>query len=244
MGAQRFLKKLLANDWALGAAGALVSFYVRLLWGARRWETIGRERLSRVIAQNQGAIFAFWHQRMISGAILRRETDRRLFVLGSQHRDAEIIARAVQPLGIEFIRGSAANPKKARKEKGGAGAVAQMIGALKDGSLIGITPDGPVGPARRSQPGVLRLAQLSGAPIVPIAFSASRGVFLNTWDRFFIAMPFSRAAFVVGEALCVRADADATEFDMARKALEFALDAAGAEADSLVGRSPNPVSMS
>ena len=107
---------------------------------------------------------AFWHGRLMMAPMVRRQTDRRVFMLISNHRDGEIIANGVKSFGVEFIRGSTADPKKPEKNKNGASAIAQMIVcAFKGGNIVGITPDGPRGPGERSQKGVIRLAQMSGA---------------------------------------------------------------------------------
>ena len=40
---------------------------------------------------------------------------------------------------------------------------------------------------------------MSRAPIVPMAFAASRCTRWNSWDEFILPWPFSRVAVVVGE---------------------------------------------
>jgi hypothetical protein len=116
-----------------------------------------------------------------------------------------------------------------------------MIAALGEGAIVGMTPDGPRGPSRKAQLGVVRLAELSGAPILAGAFSTSRALRLNTWDRFFLALPFSRGAFVVaGPAIpAPLRGADAAKLDAVRLEVEGALDRAADAADRLVGRSPD-----
>lgn len=233
-------KQLLKSGLAGRLASTLVTLYIRLVFATSRWSLIGREPIDALLASGEGFIVAFWHQRLLMGAVLRRQTDRTVYMLISANRDGEIIARGVAPFGIEFIRGSAANPKKRDKDKGGAPALAQMIAALKDGHIVGVTPDGPRGPSRRAQAGVVRLAQLSGAPIITGAFSTSRALRLNTWDRFFLALPFSRGVFVGGgAAIRVARDATPETLEMARLQVEAALNKAADEADRLAGRSPD-----
>ncbi|MEQ1929961.1 MAG: lysophospholipid acyltransferase family protein [Parvularculaceae bacterium] len=234
------LKQFLKSDFAGRVGSALVAFYIRFVFATSKWSYVGRGPVDALVASGQGFIVAFWHQRLLMGAVIRRHTDRRVIMLISANRDGEIVARGVAPFGIEFIRGSAANPRKKDKDKGGASALVQMIAALDEGAIVGMTPDGPRGPSRRAQAGVVRLAQMSGAPIIIGAFSASLGLRLNTWDRFFLAAPFSRGVFVGGgEPIRVQSDASPEAIEAARLQVETALNKAADEADILVGRSPD-----
>lgn len=232
------LKRLAASRVVGAIASALIAFYIWLVFGTSRWTYIGREHGERLQQEDEGFIVAFWHQRLLLGASVRRETERRVFMLISAHRDGEIIANAVRPFGIELIRGSAANPKKKFKEKSGAPALAQMIAALREGGVVGFTPDGPRGPQGVAQKGVIRLAQLSGAPILPAAYSTSPGRFLGTWDRFLLAFPFSRGCFVASPPIRVPRDATPEKIEEARQMLQNALTEAAARADAEVGQSP------
>ena len=90
----------------------------------------------------------------------------------------------------------------------------------------------------RVQPGIIALARLSGAPIVPITFGVSRRAVANSWDRFVIALPFGRGVYVWGPPLHVAADADESARERARIILEERLNALTAEADRMVGAEP------
>jgi hypothetical protein len=60
-----------------------------------------------------------------------------------------------------------------------------------------VTPDGPRGPRFKFKPGAILLAQMSGRPMLPMAYAASRA-WLVKWDKFVIPVPFSRIAIAVG----------------------------------------------
>lgn len=238
MPVSRLIKRIAASRFVGGIASGLIAFYIWLVFRTSRWAYIGRRHADSLIERNEGFIVAFWHQRLLLGAVVRRETERRVYMLISTHRDGEIIAGAVRPFGVELIRGSAANPKKKFKNKSGAPALAQMIAALQGGDIVGFTPDGPRGPRGIAQPGVIRLAQLSGAPILPAAYSASPGRFLGTWDRFLLAFPFSRGCFVAGPPIRVPRDATPAQIEELRQILQNALSKAAARADRAAGQSP------
>jgi lysophospholipid acyltransferase (LPLAT)-like uncharacterized protein len=76
---------------------------------------------------------------------------------------------------------------------------------IESGARIGITPDGPRGPLREVQPGALFLAQMTGCPIVPVAFGANRKwIFNKGWDEFIVPKPFARIGIMYGEPMYVR----------------------------------------
>lgn len=229
-------KRLTKSGLAAGAAAFLVGAYIRMIRATSRRRIVGKEHLDEAAAAGKGVILAFWHGRMLLAPTVRDLIDGRFFMLISVHRDGEIIARAVKSFGVEFIRGSAANPKKPDRDKGGASATAQMIAVLRDGHVVGVTPDGPRGPCEKAQAGVIRLAQLSGAPILPVGFSSSRGRRLETWDRFLLSRPFSRCAGVAGPAIWLSPENDPAAVESARRRVENALQTVTQLADRIAGR--------
>lgn len=230
------LKRLWKSEIAGRIASALIGGYIRLVHATSRWEFIGKKDFDAAAARERGVILAFWHGRLLMAPTVRNETDRRVFMLISAHRDGEIIANGVRGFGVEFIRGSTANPKKPGKNKSGAPALVQMTAALKEGHVVGVTPDGPRGPGEKVNRGVIRLAQMTGAPIIPAAYSASRGRRLGTWDRFLLAAPFSKGVYVAGPAITVPPENDPGALESARRSVENALIEATRKADALVGR--------
>ena len=60
----------------------------------------------------------------------------------------------------------------------------EILRALREGQDIGITVDGPRGPAYEAKPGIGLLAKLSGAPIVYVVPEIGRGWRAKSWDRF------------------------------------------------------------
>jgi lysophospholipid acyltransferase (LPLAT)-like uncharacterized protein len=117
-------------------------------------------------------------------------------VLISEHRDGEMVAQAAASLGYGVIRGSTSR---------GAGRALISLGReLQAGHEVGITPDGPRGPARKFAPGALIAAQRADAFIVPTAAVADRAWRLRSWDRFMIPKPFARVTVAYGTPTKVR----------------------------------------
>ena len=223
------VKRLGETPAARRAAAWLVAGYVRVVYRIGNWATRGGENPAAFWDRGVPFILAFWHGRLM---MIPRIWPRRapMNILTSQHRDGDLSARAIAHFGISHILGSS--------RKGGSAALREMVRAIADGQCAGIAPDGPRGPAMRASDGIIALARLSGASIVPVSCSANRRRILKTWDRFLVPLPFASGVFVWGEALAVPRDADAAACEAARAELEARLNALTAEADRLCGQVP------
>ncbi len=207
----------------------LAAQYIRLVHATGRWQVVGGELPRAFWDEGRPFILAFWHGRILMMPYCwRRRQPIRMLI--SQHRDGQIIARTVSHFGIETIVGSSS--------KGGTAALRAMLQSLKGGTCVGITPDGPRGPRMRASEGIVQVAKLSGRPIIPCSFSTRRRKILGSWDRFSVALPFSRGVFVWGTPIAVAADAKASDLAKAREAVEAGLNAITDEADRRMGHAP------
>ncbi len=160
--------------------------------------------------KRRGIIYALWHENLLMHAYYYRSLG--INILVSASRDGEYAVRAVEKIGFKCIRGSSS--------RGGQDALRKMARALGDGETVAMTPDGPRGPRRDAQLGIISLAKLSGAPIVPIAFGASWSKRLNSWDKHIIPLPGSELTFVGGNEIIVGKEADKKLMERKREELE------------------------
>lgn len=231
----RLVKTWLRSEASVRFGCWLIHLYARLVWLTGRWTIEGADIPLRFQAEGRSIIVAFWHGRllMMPYAWHRRAP---FHMLISAHTDGRLIAGAVRYFGIEWIAGSSS--------EGGGSALRAMLRCLKAGDCVGITPDGPDGPAMRAKPGIVAVARLSGAPMVPLAYATSRRRVLASWDRFHLPLPFTRGVFLWGEPVAITADADETAMEAARLGIEQALNGATAEADRRMGHdAPAPGTM-
>lgn len=138
-------------------------------------------------------ILVMWHNRVFSVPPVWAKVcgkHRRCVAMTSASKDGEMVARALGFFGIEAARGSSS--------RRGAAALVTLKRALKDGVDVCITPDGPKGPIYEVQPGVVKLADSSGAPLVTLSAHFESSWRLKTWDRFVIPKPFSRIEVIFG----------------------------------------------
>jgi len=231
------MRRLMRSEPVTALGAAAISGFLRLVAATSRFTYIGREHADRLLADDpRGFIIAFWHERLMMAPFVVRETDRPVNMLISPHADGALVARAVRGFGVSAIAGSAGDPAKPWKNRAGAAAVTLIIAALDAGAIVGVTPDGPTGPRRRAKPGVVRLAAMAGAPIIPASASVSNAVLVNSWDRFMLALPFSKGAFAARPPIRVAPDADDGALEEARALLESELSLAAQAADAAVGR--------
>jgi len=120
---------------------------------------------------------------------------RQATALISGSKDGTALEAAFKALNISAARGSSS--------RGGAAALIALRKAIRRGEDTGITPDGPKGPIYEIKPGILKLAETSGAPIIPLHLTFSRVIRLNTWDQFIIPLPFSRVEITFDHPLYI-----------------------------------------
>ena len=146
------------------AAPPLAAGLIRAIGRSMRIDTVNRDAIERRWAAGEASIIAFWHGRQLMLPLTYAGPG--IDILISQHRDGELISRTVRSFGFSSIRGSTT--------RGGAVALRGLIRSGRAGRDLGVTPDGPKGPRRVAQPGVIALAKATGLPIFPVTFGASK----------------------------------------------------------------------
>jgi lysophospholipid acyltransferase (LPLAT)-like uncharacterized protein len=167
---------------------------IRTWWRTCRVVRVtGVEHLEEALRRAPSLVPCYWHQHQLyCGKVLVEQRPRGLTVgwLISPSVDGELGAMMVRRIGAVVIRGSSTHT--------GARALRDYYQALtRDNVSPVITPDGPRGPRFRFKPGALLLAQMSGRPVLPMAYAASRA-WLIKWDKFVIPVPFSRIVIAIG----------------------------------------------
>ena len=144
----------------------------------------------RAVPPERPLLWAFWHNRLfvMAGMFERFFPGRPGAALASASKDGEIIAAIIERFGIRPIRGSSS--------RRGAAALVEMRRAIRQGDITAITPDGPRGPRYHVNPGLIKLAQLTGGTILPIHVRYSSFWELQSWDGFMIPRPFARIEII------------------------------------------------
>jgi len=178
----------------------------------------GVEHLEAALAKAPSLVPCYWHQHQLyCGKYLVEQRARGLNVgwLISPSVDGELGAMLVRRFGGTVIRGSSTHT--------GARALRDYYQALvKDNVSPVITPDGPKGPRFKFKPGAILLSQMSGRPILPMSYAASRA-WLIKWDKFVIPWPFARIAIAIGPPCYVPRVTDAAALARLQSHLELEL---------------------
>ncbi len=183
----------------------LLYLLLRLLirsWRIRLIDAAGS--VDELAGAGEPRVLALWHSDLLPcGALLHRRLGPRcasITGLVSGSADGEILARVAAGFGFHAIRGSTS--------RGGLAALRNLYREIKQGRSIGIAPDGPRGPARVAQTGIVQVAMLSGVAILPVAAHARRAWRARSWDRMVIPKPFAEVVLVAGELLRYESGAD------------------------------------
>ncbi len=152
----------------LPAAAWLASGLIRVLRLLLRWTSVNESAVIDLHRAGRPYVHAFYHDQllMMTYSYLGQRFGRRLVVLSSRHRDGEYVSRTLERFGHRMVRGSTG--------RGGVAGLKEMIRHLRDGRDVAFATDGPRGPRHQVQMGAVEAARLGRAPLVPVAFGASK----------------------------------------------------------------------
>jgi len=162
-------------------------------------------------------IAALWHNRLllISFVLKKFLPQRPGAGLISASRDGDLISDLTRRFGFDVVRGSSSRL--------GASALRELEKMIATGHDVLITPDGPRGPAYELGPGIVFLAQKTGAAVVPINMEFSSCWRVNGWDGFILPRPFAKVHVIFGRMHRVRATTTPEEFEAERLSLQDAM---------------------
>ncbi len=207
------IKRLLKTGFIQTVLAAVAAFYIWIIWITTRWVFKNYQSPSALVKKNQGFITCFWHNRLFMLGPAWKRLHNRFYMLISEHKDGKIISKTVSFFGIKTIVGST--------NKSGGKALKEIVKRLKQGDVIGFTPDGPRGPRETVSMGMIQAAYLSQSPIVPITYACQKGKTFTSWDRFFLPHPFNKGSVVWGNPIPPPKSKE--EFEKKRQEVETAL---------------------
>ena len=159
------------------------------------------------------AVFVFFHGRCAMLSPVIRSAHLRAYCVASRHKDGRLMARLQRMFCLHAIYGSTSD--------GAVAVLREGVRVMREKNVSMCVPvDGPSGPSMRVQDGALYFARMTGAPIVPCCFSASRAKFLNRWDKFLIPGLFGTLSCRIGEPIYIKPDLHGEEFEKKRAEIE------------------------
>jgi len=175
-----------------------------------RLTVLGEENYQKLRERKKPVVILVWHGRIFLVPYFFRS--RGVAPLVSPSKDGEIVAQIMARWGYRIIRGSSSHAIIKAWNR--------MKSELHEGGEVIIVPDGPKGPVRRMKIGGLKLAQETGAYLVPFTFSGSKQKRLNSWDRFLMVPPFSKVVVVFGEPVFLASELSGEKLEKERERLE------------------------
>jgi lysophospholipid acyltransferase (LPLAT)-like uncharacterized protein len=175
---------------------------------------LGPDVRPQIARPDERYIYVFWHENLL--LLAYHYGQRNVWILISHHADGQFITEVTGRLGFRAVRGSST--------RGGVKAVRGMVELGKSDHLA-ITPDGPRGPRRQVQPGLIYTAARTGLPIVLAGIAFRRCWRARSWDRFALPYPCTRAICISSPLLHIPADIDREKMEGYRAEVEQKLQA-------------------
>ena len=186
---KRKMKKIFKHKYFQLFLGWTISFYIKLCFQTSIWLTKNSKVVEKHIKKNKSFIVCFWHNRLLMTVFCWKWSEE-FKMLISGHSDGKIISKAVSYFGIQTITGSS--------RKNNLSSLKEILKQIDNGSIIGITPDGPRGPSGKVKDGLMSLLKKTKVPVLPLSYSAKFKFTLQTWDKFIFVTPFNKFVAVWG----------------------------------------------
>ncbi len=181
------LRKRLEQSRLLEAAlSALLAGYLRLCYRTSRWQGLGLDQLLSDLKQGP-VIIAGWHGRLMIAPLVLPRLPADIRSLRDPSPAGRLSAATQARFGMHAIE----MPERASD----IAAMRNVLRAIRQGASLGLTADGPAGPARKTKPAIIEWARASGAPVWMLGWSSRRAIRLGSWDRLMIPLPFSRGIY-------------------------------------------------
>ena len=161
-------------------------------------------------------IYAMWHSDQF--CIFGPEHPEKIHILISKSFDGNIVTSIADMLGFKTIRGSS-------NRKGAVEATLEMIEVLKKGECVAITVDGPQGPLHKVKNGVIKIAQKTGAPIIPVGWYSDQINFIKlpSWDKMTAPIFHANIINLYGEPIYIPENATVEDYEIYREKIRTAL---------------------
>ena len=195
-------------QWIIAIVMAVLIWFIYL---TSRKKIVGYENFKKF--RHKPAIFVFWHGRSLMLSPIVSLGGMKSYAITSRHKDGRMMAKLQHLFGLRAIYGSSHN--------GGISVLREGVRVLQRGDhSLCISPDGPGGPSMRVQEGALYFAKMTGAPIIPVCFSARHVWIQKRWDRYLLVYPFTKIKCEVGTPIYVDSKITPDEFEAKRKEIE------------------------
>tara|TARA_B100001175_G_scaffold296785_1_gene285984 strand:- start:491 stop:1153 length:663 start_codon:yes stop_codon:yes gene_type:complete len=194
--------------------GFIIFIITKFIFTSIRWKCLDISNKNLIYNSKKPYIFCCWHNKLFLGPYFLPKHFK-INALQSSHSDGMMTAILFKLMKINIIFGSS--------KKEGSKAFFNMVKSIKKGESVAITPDGPKGPREKVKDGIIKLAQVTGAPIIPLVWFTNKNKKLDSWDKFVIPYPFSKGNYVFGKAIFVNRKLNQNELKQKKQSVEDTL---------------------
>jgi len=180
------------NRYILGFAGRAAALALKLLVKSLRFDyfCIGTQVIpAENIALGERYVFSMWHEYVLLPIFKFGHSN--MAGLVSKHADGQLLGHLLASVRMGMVAGST--------NRGGVEAIRQILRDKDRHRHLVVTPDGPRGPRRVAQVGVVFIASRTEMLLVPVGVGFRRAWRAKSWDRFAVPRPFTRARLITGE---------------------------------------------
>lgn len=234
------MKNLLKKLYYSKVIAWIIHAIILFIYSVNKKQYINKEAINNILESGKPVIFCCWHGRIFPMVFVSGKNPKIKAVV-SRHSDGELISNVLKSFNVKTIRGSSNRAKKNRthiENRGGAHVVRETIDAISEGYNVAITPDGPRGPRMRFRRNIFKLAQITGAPIMGISFSATNSIIFNSWDRFLLPLPFGKIVVKFTEPRFINSDLNEQQLEIIGKEIEKDLNKITTEVDLICNKTP------
>lgn len=216
------MEKKISEKIKINLITGFFASYILPMDKSLKWETIHKSDYKG------GAIFAIWHGNQYVNLSVKKEDRIKHNLLISPSNDGDTIANVSKMLGYSLIRGSV--------KRRGTEAAREIISALENGQNVSYTIDGPKGPIHKVKPGIIRLAQMAGIPIIPLQASINSKFEIPSWDKYHVPHFFAKGVVIYGEPIFVPKELSDEEFKGYQNQIEEELFELQKEAENFINQ--------
>ena len=205
----------------------LIIFYIKLVNLTSKSKILGSNYAFDRFKEGKSVIINSWHHQImmspfVPNQIRKFNKSKKIGSLASKHGDGRFVGKIMEKSGVINISGSTRGSRKASRGIDMHG-LKSIIKVIRNELGIAITPDGPRGPSKKINGEVIKIAHLTGAPIIPVGIGYSRFFCLRTWDKFVVPLPFCKINFYYGEPFFVPKEISEEEIKNLNLKLEKAI---------------------
>ncbi|MEL6685771.1 MAG: hypothetical protein AAFN63_06760 [Pseudomonadota bacterium] len=227
------LRKRIEKSQRLATLVASVAgSYLRVCHRTTKWTVAGLQDLQNAL-QDGPVLLVMWHSRSVMGALHWPVADGPLSSLYDRSPIGRVSGALQRSAGLQ--------PMEMSRKLSNRAASKVVLQRVKEGVSIGMTGDGPLGPALHVKDAPLDWARATGMPVFCYAFSTTKGRRLRSWDQMLVPHPFGKGAHVFRRFPgTVPRRLDAAEREALRDEMCRWMNEVMAEADALAGVEVGP----